>query len=404
MMNIQPITAGGQLSLDNQTVFASQGKFMVTEGVFEQFELRADDYQPGSGRLTTFLRNKLANAKLAGVENPIVVGAFPFDQSQKACLRIPLNWQQLSLEQMTAVLQRGTNAQPSVKALTHVPVGNGYKASVNAAKAQFARGEMDKVVLAKCLDIEAFGEISKSAVLAQLVRKNTSGYHFSVPLDNNRVLLGVSPELLLRKVGNGIESNPLAGSRRRTKNQVADKALQLELLGSDKDKIEHSYVTEAIKQQLTPYCSSLMVPNSPALLSTKTMWHLSSHIDGQLKDDKFDAAELACLLHPTPAVGGTPDKQAKDAINTLESFEREFFAGTLGWMNSEGDGEWVVSIRCAMVSQAHARLYAGAGIVADSCPQEELDEVNAKLKTMEEVFGFSYINSANLNPGEAYVS
>lgn len=117
------------------------------------------------------------------------------------------------------------------------------------------------------------------------------------------------------------------------------------------------------------------------------MWHLSTRVVGELKDSSTSSLQLATALHPTPAICGTPTDLARASIRALEPFDREFYTGMVGWMDAAGDGEWVVTIRCAEVEGRLLRLFAGAGIVPESIPDEELAETSAKFQTMLRAMG-----------------
>jgi isochorismate synthase len=112
------------------------------------------------------------------------------------------------------------------------------------------------------------------------------------------------------------------------------------------------------------------------------MWHLSTEIHGELLNRDISSLEVAFALHPTPAICGTPVLTAREAIGSQEPFDRGLFTGMVGWCDSEGDGEWAVTIRCAEVEGNELRLFAGAGIVAGSTPEAELAETSAKFRTM----------------------
>ena len=185
-----------------------------------------------------------------------------------------------------------------------------------------------------------------------------------------------------------MRSHPLAGSARRSNDTAADQAAADSLDHSDKDHREHALVVEAILDILAPHCRQLTAPSQPELMGTQTMWHLGTHIEGKLKrPDEVSAAELAAALHPTPAVAGSPRKAATDLIHRLEGYERGFYAGAVGWTDMAGDGVWYVSLRCAEVAGAEARLYAGAGVVEGSTPEGEAAETSAKFQAMLRAFG-----------------
>ncbi len=135
------------------------------------------------------------------------------------------------------------------------------------------------------------------------------------------------------------------------------------------------------------YCSGLDVPAEPEVVGTPTMWHLSTRISGRVGEDGPSSLELAEALHPTPAVCGVPLDRARDTIARLEPEDRGYYAGLVGWTGLDGDGEWVVTIRCAEVSDRTARLFAGAGIVAGSEPEAEVAETSAKFRTLLRALG-----------------
>lgn len=203
----------------------------------------------------------------------------------------------------------------------------------------------------------------------------------------SKTLIGASPELLVSRSGMQVVSNPLAGSRPRSDDPVEDKRRAEELLSSPKDLHEHAVVVEAVATVLRPYCHTLHVPEKPSVIHSEAMWHLSTEVKGELKDPNTSSLELAIALHPTPAVCGTPMEEAREAIQKIEPFDREFFTGMLGWSDLNGDGEWIVTIRCAEVQENTLRLYAGAGVVAESNPEDELAETSAKFQTMLKALG-----------------
>ena len=159
------------------------------------------------------------------------------------------------------------------------------------------------------------------------------------------------------------------------------------MLESEKDRREHRAVVEAVLDTLAPYCARLSAGGGPALASTDSMWHLGTDIEGSLKDPATPCVELVAALHPTPAVCGFPREAARTTIEALEPFDRDFYAGAIGWTNSAGDGEWHVSIRCAEIASSRVRLYAGAGIVEGSDAATETRETAAKFAALLDALG-----------------
>ncbi len=174
---------------------------------------------------------------------------------------------------------------------------------------------------------------------------------------------------------------------RDSADPVEDLRRAEELLHSEKDLAEHAFVADAVRAALAPYCAELIVPERPTLLRTAAMWHLSSTVTGILREPSTTALELALALHPTPAVCGTPTDRARAAIGELEPFDRGLYTGVVGWGDATGDGEWVVTLRCAEADGDRLRLFAGAGVVAASDPELELAETSAKFRTFLHVLG-----------------
>lgn len=146
-------------------------------------------------------------------------------------------------------------------------------------------------------------------------------------------------------------------------------------------------MVDDIVRILRPFCRTLTVPPGPELVHTRAMWHLATRIEGELADPATTSLDLACALHPTPAVGGTPTDLAREVIAELEPFDRNCFAGMVGWTDVAGDGEWVLALRSAEVCGDRLRLFAGAGIVAGSVPDAEVAETAAKFRTMLDALG-----------------
>jgi isochorismate synthase len=261
------------------------------------------------------------------------------------------------------------------------------------------------VVLSRTLEIQCERPPNVRALVRKLAQKNSNGYTFAVNLkniDNERTnasvhaLVGASPELLISRQGNKVIANPLAGSEPRSDDPVIDQQRAEQLLRSEKDRREHALVIKAIEEALRPFCRTLNIPAEPSLISTPAMWHLSTTIHAELKDPATTSLQLALALHPTPAVCGYPCAEARRAISEIEPHERGLFTGIVGWCDAAGDGEWVVTIRCAEIKDRDVRLYAGAGIVAGSDPQKELAETGAKFNTMLTALGISEFSGATV--------
>ncbi|WP_018682625.1 isochorismate synthase [Actinokineospora enzanensis] len=323
---------------------------------------------------------------LVDTRAPLAVGALPFDPAAAAHIVVPTSVHRTgSVHPFQWDGPRWTPRPPSVTAL---PSPDGYRRAVAAAvSALRADDELRKVVLARTLHLAFDESVRIDRLLGRLAETNPLGYTYAVPLPDGSTLVGASPELLLSRRGPQVTLNPLAGSLPRGADEATDRANAAALLASRKDQGEHRVVVEAVVEGLRPFCRALSVPAEPSLVSTATMWHLSTVITGTVNDPDVSSLRLAAALHPTPAVCGTPTAAARAAIGELEPFERGFYSGLVGWCTAEGDGEWVVAIRSAEVSGNGMRLFSGAGIMPDSDPAAELAETDAKFGTLLRALG-----------------
>ncbi len=262
-----------------------------------------------------------------------------------------------------------------------------YAAAVAEAVERIHRGALRKVVLARTLEVELAGEIDAATVLRRLRRRDPGCHTFAVHGADGRVLLGATPETLLRRRGRTVTCGPMAGSAPRSAAADEDAAAARRLLASQKDHREHRLVVEAMSDALAPFCETLEVDPEPRLTATASLWHLTTTMRGRLVADAPGALGLAAALQPTPAVCGTPTAAALDTIHELEPVSRGLYSGLVGWVDAAGDGEWVVALRCAALSGRRARLHAGAGIVEGSVPALEVAETEAKFTALLTALG-----------------
>ncbi|EDH0694462.1 isochorismate synthase EntC [Salmonella enterica subsp. salamae] len=367
--------------------FMSPYRSFTTSGCFARYTEPAVAGDSPDSPFQQKLRQQFAAAKSQGIANPILVGAIPFDTRQPSSLFIPMEWQSFSRQEKQRTARYFTDHQSlTVTARKAIPEQDAFEAMVARAATLTATPDVDKVVLSRLIDITTDVAVDSGALLERLVAQNPVSYNFHVPLADGGVLLGASPELLLRKEGERFSSLPLAGSARRQPDDVLDREAGNRLLASQKDRHEHELVTQAMKQILRDRSTELQLPSSPQLITTPTLWHLGTPFEGKANAGE-NALTLACLLHPTPALSGFPHQVAKKLIAELEPFDRELFGGIVGWCDAEGNGEWVVTIRCAKLRGNQVRLFAGAGIVPASSPVGEWRETGVKLSTMLNVFG-----------------
>lgn len=239
------------------------------------------------------------------------------------------------------------------------------------------RGSLEKVVLSRQVVVEANRPIRPAQVAARLGSLYPSCMVFSV-----EGFVGASPELLVSRRGDQVWSQPLAGTIPRSGDPEVDRRLAAELLDSPKERREHALVVDEVGDRLRPHCTTLSVPPTPDIVPLRNVSHLGTRLHGHLRADAPSSLGLALLLHPTPAVAGTPTGEALAFLEQAEPGDRGRYAGPVGWVDARGDGDWAVAIRCAELDGHRARLYAGAGVVADSTPAAELAETQLKFQAL----------------------
>ena len=375
-------------SLKGRFLFTSGWRSLITDGCFQRLTLPLSGVNPQLSASAESLETAFRHARAAGISRPVVVGAIPFDTRQPSELYIPESYEFFDRQQLTSVATVALNP-PAEQALyvRQVPEKNVFTSMVARAVEAMKRGELDKVVLSRLLNIHGPESMDLQALMSQIVQQNPDNYHFHVPLSSGATLLGASPELLLRKQANQFYSCPLAGSAKRASDPQLDQQSGQGLMNSAKDRHEHRLVTDAMRDTLQPVSETLSVPEVPELVTTGTLWHLATSIRGTLKNSHESALSLAALLHPTPALSGFPHPLALALIRQLEPFDRHLFGGMVGWCDDQGNGEWAVTIRCATVDNQDITLFAGAGIVPASNPESEWLETGVKLTTMLKAFG-----------------
>lgn len=334
-----------------------------------------------------------AEAALAAIEaddplgrpgtGPVAMGALPFDPDAGGVLTIPREvvgraadgtaWHTVIGDEPAPPARRG-GEPPDGFTLTSSRSHADWCTTIAGAVERIRSGRLRKVVLAREVVVEANRPIVPSDVLARLRALYPSCTVFSID-----GFVGASPELLVGRTGAVVEAHPLAGTIPRSGDPVVDDRLAAALLSSDKDRAEHRFVVDQVAATLAPWCDQLDVPDGPSIVPLRNVSHLGTLIAGRLRDGSPSALGLARLLHPTPAVGGTPTAEALEWIRKVEGFDRDRYAGPVGWIDARGDGQFVVGIRCAELDGSRARLFAGVGVVADSDPAAELAETEVKL-------------------------
>lgn len=279
----------------------------------------------------------------------------------------------------------------SFEAADHViesrPAPAEWREEVSEALGAIRAGALDKVVLARSVSVRTEVPAIPFDLLASLRAGYPESYRFGWQ-EGDATLVGASPELLVARHGLELTANPLAGSAARGAGDAEDQRLGRALITSDKDRREHVFVVEDMVRRLEPLTESLMVAGEPKLRRFHNVQHLSTEISGKLRHP-LSVLELAHRLHPTPAIGGNPREEALAFLDKIESIDRGWYGGGLGWTRPDGEGEVALALRCGLLRDNTAYLYAGAGIVAASDPEAELVETRLKFKPMLDLLSAS---------------
>ena len=255
-----------------------------------------------------------------------------------------------------------------------------YEGAVARAVERIRAGSLEKIVLAREVQVHAPAPHDPAATFGVLREGFPSCFVFCAGRGGS-AFLAASPELLIRREGMRASTLALAGSTRRSADPSVDDHLGEQLLRSDKDRREQAIVARRIEQALRPHSVWVATGEEPVLAKMANIQHLATPIRAQLAKP-IGAVRLAGLLHPTPAVGGEPFSAAAPLIPALEGLDRGWYAGPIGWTDTNEDGEFCVALRCALLTGAVARCYAGVGVVRDSDPAAELAETEIKLAAL----------------------
>jgi len=259
---------------------------------------------------------------------------------------------------------------------------DGYRAAVGEAIDRIAAADLNKVVLARDL----VGRLPAESDLRRAVSELALGYPdcWTYAVDG---LVGSSPETLIRADHGEVNARVLAGTMSRGADAASDLEAALHLATSSKDGDEHAFAVQSVLASLRPHTSHLTTSEIPFTVKLPNLWHLATDVEGTLSDGS-NSLDLISALHPTAAVAGTPTETALALIRELEPFDRGRYAGPVGWVGADGDGEWAIALRCAQVTPGgDVTAYAGCGIVLDSEPDRELAETRMKFRPIVEAFG-----------------
>jgi menaquinone-specific isochorismate synthase len=389
-----PVLTSVANELDLTTTWIRSGDGLIGFGEYKKIELTGEDrFEKAKAwwqiQLSEF---KIQNNVHGSGTGPILFGSFSFDPNEKSILVIP----EIILGKKAGkswVTWIGDNTQPNFSTLSKsLPSGeitwsNGalsesqWKDQVGFAVDSIKQNKLEKVVLARDQVAASTVAINTRGLLQRLEIEYPSTWLFLVD-----GLIGATPELLVRLSKSLVTSRVLAGTIRKTGNEDRDLALAASLAKSSKDLEEHEYAVRSVADALAPFCSSTNVPESPFVLHLSNVMHLATDVTGVLNDSakQADIFTLIQQLHPSAAVCGTPTNAAKKFIIDFEKMNRARYAGPVGWIDANGDGEIAIALRCGQLSRDNKsiRIFAGCGVVAGSDPANELAESQAKLMPM----------------------
>jgi menaquinone-specific isochorismate synthase len=258
----------------------------------------------------------------------------------------------------------------------------GFRTAVSSAIGRIQGHQVDKVVLAR----ELVGRVPAESDLRRAISRLALGYPdcWTYAVDG---LIGSSPETLIRADHGSVNARVLAGTISRGADAEGDREAALALATSSKDGDEHEFAVQSVLKSLRPHTSVLATSEIPFTVKLPNLWHLATDLEGTLSDGST-SLDLIAALHPTAAVAGTPTEKALELIRELEPFDRGRYAGPVGWVGADGDGEWAIALRCVQVADSGVlTAYAGCGIVLDSDPERELTETKMKFRPIVEAFG-----------------
>jgi isochorismate synthase len=381
--------------------------------VLEDANGKSLDFEPGDDRIGAASRlwRRLAESLSAPDANlpataPVAVGGFAYRPNQDPggpwsgfpalLLRVPAlavtrtrgrTFVSAAAPGAEELLELGESAPPlhapSARKLDLTPVRDprAWTDAIGRAAARLRAGEAQKVVLAREVLARGDGVVSAGAVVRGLRAAYPSCFTYLITGADGTAFAGASPELLIRRTGGHAYSQPMAGSVARGASDVEDERLARLLRDSKKDAIEHSLVSKFVVEALKPFARAVQA-DAPEVVRFTNIQHLATSVRAELNEPAADALELAAALHPTPAVGGWPRAAADALIEELEDMERGWYAGAVGWIDGRGDGEFAVALRCGLLWEDGARLYAGVGVMPDSDAARELEETELKFKAL----------------------
>lgn len=281
-------------------------------------------------------------------------------------------------DRLAALPELAAGTRPGVQMLTANPERDRWRAQVEAATERITNGDLRKVVLAQSVTASLANQAQVTDILYRLGQEYPDCYRFLFEPETGGAFFGATPERLVKRTGTQVETEALAGSIGRGETQEVDDRLAQELLDSEKNAHEHQLVVDAVREQLSSLTTDVHC-GERSIRRLANVQHIHTPITATLTHEEH-ILSLVEALHPTPAVGGLPPAEALATIREAEAFERGWYAAPVGWFDAEGDGEFAVAIRSGIATDRKVTLFAGAGIVADSDPDREYEELQLKYR------------------------
>jgi len=393
-----PIEVGSRTGV----LWSRNGLQLAGLGEAHRIEIAGLDHAVEAARHLNAIEVDDASTATGPGTGPIAFGALPFDRAATGSLLVPeivigsapdgRRWITIVAEDHAPV--RLDQALERLAAAAARPVPDGPEPTsfdlvsglapeiwrdevVGFTQSRIAAGELDKAVLARELILRTDHPIDSAYALERLHRSYRNAILFSVD-----GFIGASPELLVSRFGEVVRAHPLAGTAPRSSDPAADQKSSAQLLSSSKDRWEHRITIDWLLNTLLPFCSFVDAEPEPTIVTLANVHHLGTRVEGRLSSPSAGVLELVAALHPTPAVGGDPQDKALALIAAMERMDRGRYAGPVGWVDANGNGEFAVGIRSAQIEGNQARLWAGVGVVKDSDPSAELSETRAKFQAM----------------------
>jgi menaquinone-specific isochorismate synthase len=387
---IRKVIASDQLELAGSSVFLRNDKQIIGTGSAIQITARGKNRV---AELAAGWKEILATAEIdnqSGISSAGLIAltsiTFSENSSQDSVLYVPMVTRVHRGDVGFEVIIEGAEALPKdlQPVLGSFQEGSfsaeAFKAAVGKSLEAFSTTDLEKVVIGRDLLMPIDSRPNLAIPLKRLHERYPDCWTYAVG-----DVFGASPELLLRAQNGEVSARVLAGTAGRGTDPDVDRAIAEGLAHSQKNRHEHEFAVSSMVQALEPFCEFVQADSEPFSLALPDLWHLATDVKGELRDG-VTLLDAIAKLHPTAAVAGTPTRLAEDLIDDLEPFDRAGYAGPVGWLSSNGDGELAIALRGGIIEPNQIRAIAGCGIVTESDPEAELAETDLKFKAVRYAF------------------